>query len=79
MLLLNGSYDLETNGMSAVEFLKAIQKACNRYGELDEPVSSYVDTLLILPNSEIPVDRDAIEALGVQVVEMPSASPDQCR
>ncbi|XP_014518764.1 uncharacterized protein YNL011C isoform X1 [Vigna radiata var. radiata] len=70
VLMLNGTWDRETNGFSASCFVTAITDALNRtYGEpsnrLQNLPNQYINTLLVPRNGEIPVDTDSLAAQGI--------------
>ncbi|XP_027932261.1 uncharacterized protein YNL011C isoform X2 [Vigna unguiculata] len=70
VLMLNGTWDRETNGFSASCFVTAITDALNRtYGEpsnrLQNLPNHYINTLLVPRNGEIPVDIDSLAAQGI--------------
>ncbi|KAK9088945.1 hypothetical protein Scep_028027 [Stephania cephalantha] len=73
VLLLNGSYDRETIGLSATGFVTAITDALNRtYGDpercLKNAPSHYINALLVPRGGQIPVDCSYLEALGISHV-----------
>ncbi|KAK9085601.1 hypothetical protein Sjap_026012 [Stephania japonica] len=73
VLLLNGSYDRETIGLSATGFVTAITDALNRtYGDpercLKNAPSHYINALLVPRGGQIPVDGPYLEALGISHV-----------
>ncbi|KAK7332035.1 hypothetical protein VNO80_28781 [Phaseolus coccineus] len=70
VLVLNGTWDRETNGFSASCFVTAITDALNRtYGEpsnrLQNLPNHYINTLLVPKDGEIPVDIDNLAAQGI--------------
>ncbi|KAK8469001.1 hypothetical protein PHAVU_006G176700 [Phaseolus vulgaris] len=70
VLVLNGTWDRETNGFSASCFVTAITDALNRtYGEpsnrLQNLPNHYINTLLVPRDGEIPVDIDNLAAQGI--------------
>lgn len=70
ILLLNGTHDRETSGFSTSCFVTAITDALNRtYGNskncLNNPPSTYVNTILVPRNGEIPVDLSALRDQGI--------------
>ncbi|GAA6060836.1 hypothetical protein JCM10212_005254 [Sporobolomyces blumeae] len=74
VLLLNSTLDRETSGYTALDFVKAISSACNRcYGEDEatrrtyEP-SDFVSHVVYLEQGEVTVEKDELQALGIQVV-----------
>ena len=80
VLMLNGSPDRETSGMSAVDYVRAVTGALNREGGRDNadvlshPPSAYV-TVLVYPRGaegEVPVDTRALERMGVRALGVPS-------
>lgn len=70
VLLLNGTHDRETSGLSASCFVTAITGALNRtYGDphncLKNPPNKYVNTLLVPKNGQIPVDIESLASQGI--------------
>ncbi|GAA5897654.1 uncharacterized protein JCM6883_006770 [Sporobolomyces salmoneus] len=75
ILLLNTSPDRETPGYNALDFVKAISKACNRaYGDEDPENKRYweprdfVTSVVYLEGSKVEVEREELEALGIRTV-----------
>ncbi|KAH0466810.1 hypothetical protein IEQ34_004048 [Dendrobium chrysotoxum] len=70
VLLLNGSHDRETTGLSASGFVTAITDALNRtYGDphkcLRNFPSDYINALLVPKDGQIPVDVECLVAQGI--------------
>nr|CAD1824017.1 unnamed protein product [Ananas comosus var. bracteatus] len=70
VLLLNGSHDRETAGLSASSFVTAITDALNRtYGDpvksLKNPPSDYINALLVPRDGLVPVDIECLAAQGI--------------
>ncbi|XP_020106278.1 uncharacterized protein YNL011C [Ananas comosus] len=70
VLLLNGSHDRETAGLSASGFVTAITDALNRtYGDpvksLKNPPSDYINALLVPRDGRVPVDIECLAAQGI--------------
>ncbi|XP_015066963.1 uncharacterized protein YNL011C [Solanum pennellii] len=70
VLLLNGTHDRETCGLSASCFVTAITDALNRtYGDphncLKNPRNKYINTLLVPKNGLIPVDKESLASQGI--------------
>ncbi|KAI0522897.1 hypothetical protein KFK09_005286 [Dendrobium nobile] len=70
VLLLNGSHDRETTGLSASGFVTAITDALNRtYGDphkcLQNFPSDYINALLVPKDGQIPVDVGCLAAQGI--------------
>lgn len=70
VLLLNGSHDRETAGLSASCFVTAITDALNRtYGDPDNCLknlpSEYINALLVPKDGQIPVDVQSLAAQGI--------------
>jgi hypothetical protein len=85
-MLLNGTHDRETSSagahdgrMRASDVVSAIADALNRRrarrGQpLRHPASTYINVLMVPKGSDVEIDRDALELLGVRdVVEVASA------
>lgn len=81
VLLVNGSWDRETAGMTALDCIETIHKALE-YSMLfekqktvhDVSLSSFVSHIIYLEHSEVPVDVAQIEAHGIQCLSVkPSA------
>ncbi|XP_020597919.1 uncharacterized protein LOC110037582 isoform X5 [Phalaenopsis equestris] len=73
VLLLNGSHDRETTGLSASDFVTAITDALNRtYGEpykcLQNYPSDYINALLVPKDGQVPVDFECLDAQGISNV-----------
>ncbi|EFJ24179.1 hypothetical protein SELMODRAFT_101575, partial [Selaginella moellendorffii] len=82
LLLLNGSHDRETAGMSASDFIVSICDTLNRkYGDpqftLDNPPTAYINTLLVPENGSISVDREQLAALGINQVVVVDSIQDE--
>ncbi|CAA6665843.1 unnamed protein product [Spirodela intermedia] len=70
VLLLNGSHDRETSGMSASDFVTAIANALDRtYGDpqkrLKKLPGEYVNSLLVPRGGQVPVDTECLAAQGI--------------
>ncbi|XP_078431597.1 maternal effect embryo arrest 18 isoform X2 [Wolffia australiana] len=70
VLLLNGSHDRETSGMSASDFVMAITNALNRtYGDsrksLNKEPCEYVNALIVPRRGQVPVDIEQLAAQGI--------------
>ncbi|KAL4204616.1 hypothetical protein AMTRI_Chr01g132870 [Amborella trichopoda] len=78
VLLLNGSYDRETAGLCASDFVTAITDALNRtHGNpqncLNNAPSAYINALLVPREGKIPVNLQSLAAQGiVHVVKVDS-------
>ncbi|KAI0771043.1 UPF0052-domain-containing protein [Trametes elegans] len=81
ILLLNSANDRETDGYSAVDYIRTIARTLNdghhaqTYGGLSKadttyPVSAFITHLVYLKGTTVEVDVRAITALGVQCVEV---------
>lgn len=75
ILLLNGNYDRETFGLTALDFINKICMAV-KYSINDDKVQfDYTDIvthLVYMENSEIPVDKEKINALGIYCISVPN-------
>lgn len=73
VLLLNGNYDRETFGLTAVDFIATILKAVE-YSIHDEKVQfgakDVVTHLVYMEGCEIPVDVEMIEKVGIKCVKV---------
>ncbi|KAG0465573.1 hypothetical protein HPP92_019737, partial [Vanilla planifolia] len=70
VLLLNGSHDRETTGLSASGFVSAITDALNRtYGDPQKSLqnfsSDYINALLVPKDGKVSVDVDALVSQGI--------------
>ncbi|KAG8051352.1 hypothetical protein GUJ93_ZPchr0001g30275 [Zizania palustris] len=70
VLLLNGSHDRETTGLSASGFVTAITDSLNRtYGDPDKSLKNlpkdYVNALLVPKGGQIPLDVENFAAQGI--------------
>ncbi|KMZ64713.1 hypothetical protein ZOSMA_350G00050 [Zostera marina] len=70
VLLLNGSYDRETNGLSASSFITSITDALNRtYGDsckaLSNHPNSYVNALMVPRGGQIYYDSQELASQGI--------------
>ncbi|KAL5715988.1 hypothetical protein ACHQM5_017735 [Ranunculus cassubicifolius] len=70
VLLLNGSHDRETSGLSASGFVTAITDALNRtYGDthncLQNLPNQYVNALVVPRDGQIPVDIQSLSSQGI--------------
>ncbi|XP_022848061.1 uncharacterized protein LOC111370542 isoform X3 [Olea europaea var. sylvestris] len=70
VLLLNGTHDRETSGLTASCFVTAISDALNRsYGDphncLKNPPNEYINTIFVPKGCQIPVDIDCLAAQGI--------------
>ncbi|KAK8949366.1 hypothetical protein KSP39_PZI005593 [Platanthera zijinensis] len=70
VLLLNGSHDRETTGLSASGFVSAITDALNRtYGDPQKSLrnftSDYINALLVPKDGKVPVDVKCLAAQGI--------------
>jgi len=76
VLLLNGSHDRETFGLSASDFVRAIRDGLNRTREatpLTGRASDYVSVVAYPAGGAVPVDREALAEMGIEhVIELPS-------
>eukprot|EP00898_Chlorokybus_atmophyticus_P005208 jgi/Chlat1/5689/Chrsp38S05522 len=78
MLLLNGCYDRETQGMDAADFIAAITDALNRahsgdaQQRLKYQAADYVTAVFIPRGGQIPVNKPALQRMHVDVVEVDS-------
>lgn len=74
ILLLNGDYDRETFGLTALDFIKTLCGAV-KYSIDDDKVSldydEVVTHLIYMENSEIPVDVEKISNLGIKCISVP--------
>lgn len=70
VLLLNGYNDRETKGMTALDFIKKITEALNRYGDLNNSPNSYITHLCYCKTTDIYVDKSSINNLGIKVIEV---------
>lgn len=74
ILLLNGDYDRETFGLTALDFIKTLCGAV-KYSIDDDKVSldydEVVTHLIYMENSEIPVDVERISNLGIKCISVP--------
>ncbi|EGD76671.1 hypothetical protein PTSG_08021 [Salpingoeca rosetta] len=79
VLILNGTVDRETHGMTAMDFVWAIVHACvgssrhnanQRTAKQDDAalVSQFVTHVLYLTTSEVPMDGGRLEELGLRVI-----------
>jgi len=83
VLIMNGTHDRETHGMSAADFVRAVTDALNRYScshtdkILRHAPSEYVTHIVVPEGCEIPVDREALASIGVvKIVEVSSMQED---
>eukprot|EP00040_Diaphanoeca_grandis_P024573 m.135254 g.135254 ORF g.135254 m.135254 type:complete len:449 (-) comp29784_c0_seq3:345-1691(-) len=71
VLLLNGTYDRETAGLTATGFVKALIKAMQQHqsesSTLRSKPSDYVTEMLIPQGGQITIDEDAVRDLGISV------------
>ncbi|XP_073008093.1 uncharacterized protein YNL011C isoform X1 [Typha latifolia] len=70
VLLLNGSHDRETTGLSASGFVTAITDALNRtHGDPDKSLknhpSEYINALLVPRDGHVPVDVECLAIQGI--------------
>jgi len=70
VLLLNGSHDRETAGLSASGFVTAITDSLNRtYGDphksLNNRPSNYVNAILVPEGGQVPLDIENLAAQGI--------------
>jgi hypothetical protein len=65
--------------MTAVDFVMAITNALNRHGELCNPPNKYITHLCYLENSQIVVEGDKINRMGIEVVMVRSKEPIEDR
>ncbi|WOL20455.1 hypothetical protein Cni_G29260 [Canna indica] len=70
VLLLNGSHDRETTGLTASGFVTAITDALNRtYGDpgksLKNLPNDYINALLVPRGGQIPIDVESLAAQGI--------------
>lgn len=70
VLLLNGYNDRETKDMTALDFIKKITEALNRYGDLNNSPNCYITHLCYCKSTDIYVDKLAINKLGIKVIEV---------
>ncbi|KAG6541761.1 hypothetical protein Mapa_016773 [Marchantia paleacea] len=74
ILVINGSYDRETSGMAASDFVTAVNNALNRkycndpQHLLQYPASQYVNVVLVPKGGEILVDYDRLTAMNISNV-----------
>jgi 2-phospho-L-lactate transferase/gluconeogenesis factor (CofD/UPF0052 family) len=68
ILILNADHDRETHGMNALAFIAAIRNALNRYGTLNFQVSDYVNALVVMEGTTIPIDEDELRKMGIDVI-----------
>lgn len=74
ILILNGTHDRETAGMSASDFVCAICDALNRKHcddpclTLNHPPSLYISVMLVPAGGEIPVDLGNLAGMGIKYV-----------
>src|SRR5947209_6999487 len=72
IFILNGYNDRETSHMDALKFIYALTSALNRHGTLSNSPSSYITHLVYAEGSDIKVDQDKIEQLGIKTVKVAS-------
>eukprot|EP00899_Mesostigma_viride_P014199 jgi/Mesvir1/22780/Mv14170-RA.1 len=72
LLLMNGSRDRETGGVSAVGYIRAIVDALNRAGQtggparpLNHPASAYIDTVVVPRGGEMIPTAAELATLGI--------------
>ncbi|KAJ7560528.1 hypothetical protein O6H91_04G133800 [Diphasiastrum complanatum] len=81
LLLLNGTHDRETAGMSASDFVVSISNALNRrhgdpHNSLDHPPPAYVNALIAPEGTAITIDTQRLNALGITQVFMVDSIQD---
>jgi len=78
MLVLNGSNDRETHGMPAPGFIAAITRALNAgvQSGRQHPPKSFITHLIYLEDSQVVLDKEAVEAMGIQLVSIKSSGPE---
>ncbi|KAH3673659.1 hypothetical protein WICMUC_003562 [Wickerhamomyces mucosus] len=80
ILLLNGNHDRETSGLTAYEFIQTIfNAALYSYGENLISTINYNDIithLFYLETSEIKIDLEKIETLGIKCIKIPNDHND---
>jgi 2-phospho-L-lactate transferase/gluconeogenesis factor (CofD/UPF0052 family) len=83
VLILNGWFDRETEGLGAVDMVRSLVRAVQRYpprqpseARADESFSDFVDTLVAPRDGPIPVDEEALRRRGVHVVWIDSTIRD---
>lgn len=76
VLLLNGTHDRETEGMNAVDFVRAITSALNAgLKKKDSPLSShaFVTHLIYVEGSEVEVKEEELKAMKIEVIRCRAA------
>lgn len=71
VLLLNCCLDRETANLSGLTFVRHLVNSLNRYGTLPNSPKDYLTHLFIVSGSDILVEKEAIEKLGIQVHTLP--------
>lgn len=82
ILILNGTHDRESFGMSASDFVVSICNALNRkHGDpqkcLDYPAMAYINCMLVPSGGAINVDLDMLSSLGVDKVVTVETTRDE--
>ncbi|KAI6153145.1 hypothetical protein BKA82DRAFT_4086460 [Pisolithus tinctorius] len=86
IFLLNGRNDRETDGYTAVDYVRAIvsvlnspyQKPPHGLGNVQTiyPISAFITHLVYLENTSIAIDKEELTALGVQCVGVKGVKAD---
>ncbi|KAI6022574.1 hypothetical protein EDC04DRAFT_3117743 [Pisolithus marmoratus] len=89
IFLLNGRNDRETDGYTAVDYVRTLasvlnspyQKPLHGLGNAQTiyPISAFITHLVYLEDTSIAVDEDKLTALGVQCVRVKGAKVDAAR
>ncbi|EIW65219.1 UPF0052-domain-containing protein [Trametes versicolor FP-101664 SS1] len=88
VLLLNSANDRETDGYTAVDYIRTITRTLNdghhaqTYGGLSKadttyPISAFITHLVYLKGTTVEVDVPAITALGVRCVEVDGSADER--
>ncbi|OJT11583.1 hypothetical protein TRAPUB_11892 [Trametes pubescens] len=88
VLLLNSANDRETDGYTAVDYIRTITRTLNdghyaqTYGGLSKadttyPISAYITHLVYLKGTMVEVDVPAVTALGVRCVEVDGSADER--
>lgn len=75
VLLLNTSYDRETSGLNAMDFVRVLTESMRHCDQLDNlPFSKVVTHIIYSPQGRIPIDIDQFQREGIRCVpvDLPS-------
>lgn len=72
ILLLNGTNDRETYGMTSSDYVNAIVQALNRYGEMSNSAQSYITHMYYCEGTSIVIHEDELRKNSIQLVRIKS-------